>query len=163
MPRGGKRAGAGRKPKDTKAIVLSLQGERLASPPAYPTVAKASSTVHDGHVLATPPADLTAPEQDAWALLAPLALEQQTLVAATVPGFRELCQVFVHQAELWARITHIGRTSGEADRLLKRWEKGAVLLNGKMKDFKLTAFGKPEVAAIKNKPPAANPWAQVSK
>jgi hypothetical protein len=36
-----------------------------------------------------------------------------------------------------------------------------VLLNGKMKDFKLTAFGKPEPAAIQKKKPAINPWAAV--
>lgn len=162
MSRGGKRPGAGRKPKDNRGIVLSLAGERLASPPAYQMVEVPSVPGYEGHALMMPPGGLTEAEQAAWVAHAPLALSQETLCAATVPGFRELCQLFVHQGELSARITHLGRTSAEADRLLKRWEKGAVLLNGKMKDFKLTAFGKPEAAAVKSKKPALNPWAQVA-
>jgi hypothetical protein len=111
--------------------------------------------------LVLPPGDMGEAEAAAWKLLAPLALDQDTLTAGTVPGFRELCRVYVHQADMSARIAELGRTSFEADRLLMRWEKGAVLLNGKMKDFRLTAFGKPEAAAIKAKKPAVNPWAQV--
>lgn len=162
MPRGGRRSGAGRKPKDARAIVLGMDGARMANPPAYQVPETPGSTAPaDPDDLVIPPADLGEKERSAWSTHAPLALAQDTLVPATVPGFREFCQLFVHQAEMSARIAHLGRTSAEADRLVKRWEKGVLLLNAKMKDYKLTAFGKPEAAAIKKKKPAANPWAQV--
>ena len=163
MARGGRRPGAGRKPKDTSAIVLSLQGERMASPPAYERVERPFVPSGDGVALVTPPEDLSEAEQAAWRVHAPLALAQDTLVEATVPGFRELCQLIAQQKAFSARIAVLGLTSSDADRLLKRWEKGAVLLNGKLKDFKLTAFGKPEVASIRDKKPKANPWASLAQ
>lgn len=161
MPRGGRRSGAGRKPKDSRAIVLGMDGARMASPPAYQTVDVTTQHGRVDDALVLPPSDLPTAEQAAWKLHAPLALAQDTLVPATVPGFREFCQLYVHQAELSARIALLGRTSAEADRLVKRWEKGVVLLNTKLKDYKLTAFGKAEAEAVKKKKPAANPWAQV--
>jgi hypothetical protein len=111
--------------------------------------------------LAIPPADLSKKEKAAWHAHAPLAIEQGTLVPATVPGFRELCQCLVHQAELNARIQRIGRTSAEAERLLKWWQRGATLLNSKMKDYKLTAFGKAETGGSAKPAAPANPWARV--
>ena len=163
MGRGGARQGAGRKPNDKTAIVLSLQGDRMASPPAYERVEWPSAPSCDGVALGIPPEDLSEAEQAAWKVHAPLALAQDTLVEATVPGFRELCKLAVQQKAFSDRIAVLGLTSSDADRLLKRWEKGAVLLNGKLKDFKLTAFGKPEAASIKSKQPKANPWAGVAQ
>src|SRR5690349_15466054 len=123
MPRGGARPGAGRKPKGNRAaVVLGMDGVRKPLIPVdVPDMADLSTGVH-GEML-TPPTGLGEKEQAVWRAHAPLAITQGTLVPATMPGFREFCQLMVHQAELVARIETLGRTSAEADRLLRRWEK----------------------------------------
>jgi hypothetical protein len=158
MGRGGARIGAGRKPGSKnrpKAIVLALRGghrlpQDVAPEPPVVDVAPAG--------LAIPPADLPVAEQAFWARYAPIAIEQRTLVEATVAGFRELSEQFVIKDEMIKHIHVLGATSAEADRLVKRYEKLAQRVDASLKAFKLTAFGKP-VEGAKPRQAAVNPWA----
>src|SRR5690606_19147176 len=84
MPRGGRRVGAGRPPK------LAV----LPPPPPPDEAAK----------LLTPPDDLTTDETRVWEECAPLAVANGTLTAATLPGFRYLCEVTVRYRALAAII-----------------------------------------------------------
>lgn len=56
------------------------------------------------------PADLPATQQPLWAELAPLAVEQRTLIPATVRSFCDLCRAIVMRDELLATIQRDGWT-----------------------------------------------------
>lgn len=161
MSRGGYRVGAGRKPKAPKtAVVIGIDGTRRtdtrpASVPAPPA--------DDVPALADPPADLLPDQQAFWRLYAPSAIEQRTLVPATVIGFRELCEQFALKQAIAARINtyKLGAGSKSADAALRSYVKLAQRIDATLARFKLTAFGKPaDVGAAKQ--PVANPWAQVA-
>ncbi len=83
MPRGGRRVGAGRKPRPKPAVVLGMNGARLdADQVSAPADDPAKSP------LLKPPAELTPKERACWKRFAGHAIEQRTLVPATVAGFR---------------------------------------------------------------------------
>jgi hypothetical protein len=156
MGRGGRRAGAGRKPGSTRGTVLRMDGTRQPTgpelPPAVPVDAQAS--------LREPPADLLAAAQPCWRAWVDLALAERTLTPATVPGFRELCLRMAAVQALDTRIAELGIATTEALPYQRERRGWAGQLAVSLKDFKLTAFGKP---ATSDKPKAAaNPWAQVT-
>lgn len=156
MPRGGSRVGAGRKPK-AKAIVLGMDGARRIASEVNVATPEA-----DAIDLAVPPADLPEAQHAFWRRYAPAALEQRTLAPSTVAGFRELCERFVLKETLAARIASfkLGAASKSADPLLRQYVKLAQRVEASLKEFKLTAFGKP-VLAMTPTHRAANPWSEV--
>lgn len=153
MARGGRRAGAGRKPGPRKPVVIGMDGLRR---PSFALPALPSEAVADLEGLLEPPADLAADEAEAWRHLAPYALKERTLTASRTPGFRKLCQEWVYCAALDARIKQLGIASAEADRLLKRLNDWKKLLRASMGDFSLKSFGKP--AVVEKPKTSANPW-----
>lgn len=162
MPRGGRRVGAGRKPKAKKAVVLGFDGARRSDPPAVP--AAAAPSVDQFQDLATPPGDLPADQQAFWRLYAPYALEQRTLIPATVIGFRELCELFAIKHTIAAQIQgyKLGAASKSAAAPLRTYMKLAQRLDALLARFKLTSFGKAADTGGPAKPAVANPWAQVA-
>lgn len=158
MPRGGARAGAGRKPKPKPAVVLGMDGGRIATPP--PSAAAAPSA---DEALLTPPKDLSPNEVACWKTYAAQALEQRTLTPATVAGFRLLCEqhAFVH--ELAAEIKRIGAASVVAEKILTQYTKLAARLDASLARFKLTAFGKPADGGPARRQPAPGPWARLAE
>lgn len=153
MPRGGRRAGAGRKGGDGKAVVIGMDGNRRAPSADLPP----AMTPEERQGLLDPPPDLTAAERACWKVWAPRAIQRDTLVPANEPGFRELCSRMATVKALDAKIDLVGRDTLDALPFLKERRGWAKDLNTSLKDFKLTAFGKPETSG---KPKAAaNPFA----
>jgi hypothetical protein len=152
MARGGARTGAGRPRKDSNVVGFpggaSIGGS--AAPPAPPS--------DETRALVDPPGDLPDPQQLHWRALAPLAIEQRTLVPATAPGFRELCQLLAFKEELARDMAKFG-TGGTR---LKEYTKLSPRVDAALARFKLTAFGKPADGAKHGKP-AMNPFAQLMK
>lgn len=160
MPRGGRRVGAGRKPGKKQAVVLGMDGARRGDFVLPPAMQASVSPDPVGDSLVEPPADLSDAIKAVWRALAPLAIEQRTLTASKVPGFRDLCLRWVYCADFDARIWEFGGPSRhEAEPLVKRLEKWRPMLGNSLKEFKLTAFGKPDTAE-KTKV-AVNPWTKV--
>ena len=169
MPKGGRRVGAGRKPR-ARGVLLAMDGTRRTDvlPPALQPAP--SSSTRAPRSLAKPPADLSAPRKAFWRTYAPHAIAEGTLTAATVVGFRELSEQWVLKEDL-ARVIEaaaaepvagddlalvIARKRDAAD-ALKAYVKLAQRLDATLARFKLTASGK---AAPAEKPKAAaNPWA----
>lgn len=112
--------------------------------------------VSDPNGLLEPPADLTEAEQGVWRTLAPHAIQERTLIPSRVSGFRQLCRQWCYCAELDARVRHLGITSAEADRLLRRLENWEKALSASLGNFSLRSFGKP--AAPEKPKVSANPW-----
>jgi hypothetical protein len=107
--------------------------------------------------LLTPPVDLSERARSCWTLWAPQAVERRTLTLATAFGFRELCEKAATVTALRDRIALLGAATQDALPYLKECRGQAQALNVSLKEFKLTAFGKPETS---EKPkPAANPFA----
>jgi hypothetical protein len=157
MPRGGRRPGAGRKPGRPKGgVVLGMDGSRQVRgaelPPAVPVEVRAG--------LMEPPGDLVEAARVCWRAWAEFALSERTLTPATAAGFRHLCiQMAVVQA-LDDRIAVLGVATQDALPYLAARRGQAIQLAASLKDFKLTAFGKP---ATSEKPmKAANPFGQVA-
>ncbi len=155
MPRGGRRVGAGRKPKTKPAVVLGMDGARL-----MPVDVPVSVPEVDAIDLAIPPEDLTEAQRACWVRYAPAALEQLTLVSSTVAGFRELCERFAIKQHLAAKIEKVGPASKKAEPLLRHYVKLAQRVEASLKEFKLTAFGKP-VLPMTTTRQVANPWSDV--
>jgi len=110
-----------------------------------------------------PPAfKLSKTERAFWIAEAPHAIAQQTLMAATAVGFRELCQQFALKEAIAKKILTLGAATRDADSYLRAYTKLAQRVDSSMARFKLTAFGKPDAGASSRKP-AANPWAQVAR
>ncbi len=154
MPSGGRRIGAGRKPKQPNGgVVLGLDGVRRVRgaelPPAVPPEVR--------EALLEPPADLPEAAKACWRVWAPKVLEERTLTPATEAGFRELCVRMAIVQALDDRIAVLGIATQDALPYLKERRGQGGQLAVALKDFKLTAFGKP---ATSEKPkPAANPFA----
>ncbi len=99
------------------------------------------------------------PAKACWTRWAPAALEKRTLTLATAFGFRELCEKAAVVGALRDRIALLGAATQDALPYLKELRGQAQALNVSLKEFKLTAFGKPETS---EKPKAAaNPWASL--
>jgi len=90
MPRGGRRAGSGRKPKTRlEKEVTGNPGHRgrvLPGPGAGVVLVVAAPSTVD------PPDDLPVEERAVWVVLAPHAIAARTLTPATALGFRMLCR-----------------------------------------------------------------------
>ena len=162
MPRGGRRVGAGRKPKQKRPTLTLVNSRRDPAPAPPPAAADV-----DVDELAVPPSDLTPAERDVWRSCAPLALEAQTLTPATAVGFRELCTVAALTYAI-ADSINVARSAKEPSPYaiaegLKLYPKYAQRLDGLLARFKLTAFGKPVDGAAKPTAAAVNPWAEVAK
>lgn len=156
MPRGGARPGSGRKPGPRAGVVLGMDGSRQVRgaelPPAVPLEVRAG--------LLEPPSDLAEAARVCWRAWAGLALGERTLTPATAAGFRHLCiQMAVVQA-LDDRIAVLGVATVDALPYLTARRGQAIQLAASLKDFKLTAFGKPAVADKPKK--AVNPFTQVA-
>jgi len=144
MGRGGARIGSGRKPKPTREFNVIDGGASF-----------------DSAGLDLPPDDLTAEEQRFWRQYAPLALERRTLVPATVPGFRLLCRTEATLTRMAADLLRDGDTvmkvtidgSGQEHQEVKNHPKATrhdrliKVLDGLLKSFCLTPFGKPLTVA----------------
>lgn len=120
MGRGGRRAGAGRKPKLT-VVPPVLEG--------------GAAPVETGSI--PDPSGLTAAERKVWERLAPLARERQTLTPATAPGFEILCQQWVLERALAADTVERGGPG----------HRGVVQrVQSLLKEFDLLPNGKPHQA-----------------
>jgi hypothetical protein len=84
MPRGGRRIGAGRKPKDKTAKVLQ-------HPSAPPPSTNEVSPIEEFDA----PNDLAADERAIWLKQAPHAFANRTLTRATALAFERYCKVVV--------------------------------------------------------------------
>lgn len=156
MARGGRRAGAGRKPGPPKAVVLGLDGVRRPGRVDLPPAASAE----ERESLLEPPTLLSEDARAGWEAYAATAISLNTLHSSTVAGFIEFCERWAYVQALDERIRYLGRATQEALPYLRERKSAAALLGQSLKDFKLTAFGKP-VTSEKPKV-AANPWAQVA-
>jgi phage terminase small subunit len=126
-----------------------------------PGIALASAA--DEPELLTPPTDLTPAQQDFWRRWAPCAMEQRTLVPATIAGFRELCEQFDLKQKVARRIQALGAGSPKAAGHLGAYVKLAQRVDSTLARFKLTGMGKPADNAGRARQTAANPWAQVAQ
>ena len=160
MPRGGRRVGSGRKPKAKGQVLMFNPADGRQSNPALPGVS--SQPDYDDVDLLVPPSDLMPAQRRAWRLLAPHAVEQQTLVPATLAGFRQLCRQWVMADVFAAKIGRLGAGSQSASRFVVIALKIDQRLDATLARFKLTGFGKP---ADKKDPKgqASNTWAEVGR
>lgn len=158
MPRGGFRVGAGRKPGSRSAVVLGMDGvrrsETVVSPVAAPT---------EDATLLVAPRDLPRDQRKYWTRYAPLALAQQTLIPAHLPGFRELCEQAAFKDGLAKQIRKLKPESPEASDTLRHYEKLVQRLDATLARFRLTGMGKPASPASAARKAAASPWAAVGK
>lgn len=150
---GGRRPGAGRKPRKKSATVLGMDGQRRVTilPPALP-----SAPGEAVNPLCEPPTDLGLSKTalEVWRRLAPYAVEERTLISSRIPGFAKLCEEWAYCAAFEARLDEIGVTTAEGDRLLKRLNDYKKLLKASFGDYNLRSFGKPATA---DKPKKASP------
>jgi len=156
MGRGGARSGAGRKPKGSGVVLEMSGGRRVHRAGELPP----GLTEAEREAVQEPPAHLTESVKACWRELAGKAVTERTLVPGSMPGFEELCLRLARIRALDARIDQLGPASQEALPYLKERRGFAKDVNASLKDFKLTAFGKP-MAGDKPKATAPNPWAQV--
>ena len=133
---GGLRMGAGRK-QQKNAVPWADEKPVVRPAPALPTAA----TETPGIVRP----DLGAEVGGFWDALAPLAIEQGTLVPATAFEFRLLCEVAVQQQRA---LLNIASGYGAYSNLTK-------ILEGKLRSFKLAPMGKELSAPAKDKPMSA--------
>jgi hypothetical protein len=158
MARGGRRVGAGRKPKAKgPGVVIGMDG--LRQNPPLPVVS--SEPDHDDVNLLVPPSELTIGGRRAWRRMAPAAIEQQTLVPSTEWGFRRLCTLWDRAELLDKQLQRLG-SSAKGAALQGTALKLETRLDAALARFKLTGFGKP---ADKQEPKGAatNPWSKVAQ
>lgn len=147
MPRGGRRPGSGRKPKD--AALRALDGGRASHtakvlPGPAPNVPPVAPwlVVDEEHA----PDDLTMDERRVWLKLAPLALEKGTLTPATMLAFSLLCRNVVLERRYATSVSDAGSANHRG--MIQR-------VDAELGDFGLRAFGKPSAAPLST--PAADP------
>lgn len=152
MAKGGARANAGRKPANVETFT--------------PKVVRSTDP------LLSPPDDLADAQRAVWVRLAEHSIANGTLTAATVEGFRYLCEVTAKCGALEARIDADGWTfqkvtvdgAGQEQIEDKRhplWGTLAALMlrrEAGLVKYGLIANGKP----VASKPVAENPWAKLS-
>ena len=140
---GGARVGAGKKPRP-KAKFGIVSGGRVDAP---------VDAVVDSRPqpLAEPPVDMTPEQQGFWKACAPLAIERRTLIDATVPAFRMLCELHAKKVLVGSMVDK-GALGG-----LRVYLQLSKQVESLMARFCLAPFGKP---ATKTEAPkaAANPW-----
>lgn len=112
MPRGGKRVGAGRKPKTRKERWLGGDASHYGLS-LVPKSAEAAGVVEGAAdmppvaevvPISDAPAVLMAAERPFWDWYAPQATAKGTLTTETAPGFVLLCQVAARRSRLWGQI-----------------------------------------------------------
>lgn len=146
---GGARVGAGKKPRVRHAEPLTfVPAGQVAATSAAPMAAL------PGTDLTSPPADMTPEQQDCWRLWAPLAIERNTLIVATVPSFRLLCELHVKKVAIGTMVDR-GALGG-----LRVFMQLAKQVEGLLARFCLAPFGKP-AKVEKPKAAGASPWASL--
>jgi len=148
MPRGGLRAGAGRKPVD--AGVLAVRGGESRLP------AKQAKQAAVALPELSAPDDLPAVQKAVWRTLAPLAARARTLTPETVPAFRDLCEAIMVKRALWAQIEADGLMQTrprKAHPLLSRYQIQVGRVETKQARFLLEATGRPAPAVEKEADP----------
>lgn len=130
---------------------------------------------HDGHVapalavaaedasLLVPPRDLPRDQRKYWVRYAPLAIAQQTLIPAHIPGFRELCEQAAFKDALAKQIRKMKPESPAASETLRHYEKLVQRLDATLARFRLTGFGRPASTSAAARKAAASPWAAVGR
>lgn len=146
MARGGKRVGAGRKPKPAHLrMVDGGAGHRpvlTGVPTTNPSTATAQIEEFDA------PDDLAADARAVWLKLAPLAFKRKTLTRATAYGFELLCRNIVLERRFADSVTEAG---GSAHRgMIQR-------VDAELARFDLAPFGKPIYDAEEQPAAPANP------
>lgn len=107
MPRGGRRLGAGRKPKTRRERWLGGNaGKRPLTLVTPERTMPVESVLTAGGV--SVPAVLTAGERAYWDLWSPLAISQGLLTAETVPGFVTLCKTARTADVFWSAVEDRG-------------------------------------------------------
>ena len=160
MPRGGRRVGAGRKPKAKgPGVIIGMDGRRQDRP-LFPGATEQDPDEVD---LLVPPTDLglTAEARRYWRKAAPDAIAQGTLVPSARLGFAELCELQDLKQKLLKRIHRLGPASATASSLLKDYTKLSLQVGTTLARFKLTGDGKP--AQKDPQAGAANPWEAVGR
>jgi hypothetical protein len=173
---GGERVGSGRKPVSPRRVGTVVDfpaGDNLADaapsvllePPVELLAALAAAEKAAGPEPSSDSARVCASLQqqaEIWRRLAPLATDQGTLTAFSVPGFRELCQQLVLKDELWSKIMRFGIEGKSGRDRQKDYARIAQRVDASLARFKLTAFGKPDDGAGAGGAQQAptNPWAQ---
>jgi hypothetical protein len=123
MPRGGKRVGAGRPPKDGTLALVHGSRDRGTRPAGVASAAPpAASSAPVGE-----PEGLPDDQRAVWASLAPHAHAQGTLTAETALAFRDLCEAIVVKRSLLAIIQVDGYTIQKVT--VQTDEKGGALQN----------------------------------
>jgi hypothetical protein len=120
-----------------------------------PALQPAPAAVTTG--LEEPPADLGDREKTVWRALAPRAIAERTLIEATVPGFRELCEQLVVKEDIAAASAGAVNQHRWLALLLKAQQRVDVTLDR----YRLTARG--QAAPPPAKPAAPNPFAFLDK
>ena len=143
MPRGGKRAGAGRKPKSERDRFLDGNaGHRpkvVAHPSSVPTdPAPAPIDEFDA------PNDLTTDERNVWLQLAPHAFAARTLTKGTELAFKMLCRNVLLEKEMRASVLDRGRSAHQG--LIAK-------VDAELLRFSLSPCGKPMAEAAKREAP----------
>ena len=129
MPRGGRRAGAGRKPKSAleQAIgPVSHHGGKLLQHPSSTAIAPIETF--------EPSAELPGAAKAIWKELAPHAFTARTLTRATAAAFEMLCRNVVLERALAG--SALGAAGADHRGMIAR-------VNAGLKDFGLSPFGKP--------------------
>lgn len=133
MPRGGRRIGAGRKPKSALEHAIGGNAGRRRHSATVLQHPSASSTAVAPIVLFDPPKDLPAEALVIWKELAPHAFTARTLTPATVAAFVMLCRAVVRERALSLSPIDCGGANHRG--LMQR-------VGAWMKDFAIAPFGK---------------------
>lgn len=158
MGRGGQRVGAGRKP-NQRGVVLGMDGTRRQAPDTRP-----GEPVGDPVGLAIPPADLSDSRRALWAIYAPEAIQEGTLLRSRVLGFRQLVAQLEMVQEIDRKIGELGTSTLDAADLHKTYWKAAQRLDSTMARFKLTSLGKSEIPKrLPGQVTAPSQWAAVGR
>lgn len=150
MPRGGRRPGAGRKPK----LRMVLGGM-----PTLPGIELPKEAISP---LVDPPRDLVgAGPRALWRRLAPAALREKTLTLETAAGFRLL----VETHDLANRVRDgilTAKPDVDVSKAVRTYAGLAQRVDAMLARFKLTGFGKPSESAAP-RPVGRNAWAEVKR
>jgi hypothetical protein len=150
MARGGRRAGAGRKPKAAVLRLLDGNAGRRGRAPDEAAVLAAIAPRQAAAVLVEPPADLTDVEVTIWRRLAPLAVAAGTLVESTVPGFTLMVHLAADLHELRTRFVRRDKPlllASESEMGFRREARAlARELRAMFRDFAIEPLGKEMLA-----------------
>lgn len=146
MPRGGARAGAGRKPKGKEGLLTGSRRvrdrlDRQQQTEQAPAEAEAVDPV------TLPPEELTIAELAVWNDLAPIAAKAKTLDETTRTALRDLCELIVLRKSVLRKIhdtdlVHDGEYGLKANPLLPQYRGLVQRIEAYMTRFKLAPMGK---------------------